>query len=75
MTATDTKFWNAVGNKVDPLDIAVGDAIKLETSGRYRVIMIVTDAWDHPEKGRQIRFRPATVDDEYDVDDLITVVC
>jgi hypothetical protein len=75
MTATDTEFWNAVGDKVDPLDIAVGDAIKLETSGRPFVIMIVTEAWDDPTKGRQIRFRPATFDDQYVVDELITVVC
>ncbi len=75
MTATDTKFWNAVGDKVDPLEIVVGDAIKLETSGRHYVIMIVTEAWDHPEKGRQIRFRPAEADDVYDAESLVTVVC
>lgn len=75
MTATDTEFWNAVGEKVDPHDIAIGDAIKLETSGRPFVVMIVEEAWDDPTKGRMIKFRPATVDDEYVVDDLITVVC
>lgn len=56
MMGLATEFWNIVGERAKPTDLKVGDTIWLEF-GKLRTLQIVTDAWDEPQKGRQIRFR------------------
>lgn len=73
----EVAFWKQVGQQAQAHDVQVGDAIRIELvtpNGTYTTVSIVTEAWDDPRKGRQVKLRDATDADVYDPEEIITVV-
>jgi hypothetical protein len=73
MPNANTEFWNVVGEQASIDDVKAGDAVRLEV-GNARQVVIVTEVWDHPEKGRQVKFRQAVATDIYPEPTLTIVV-
>jgi len=73
MANLNTEFWNIVGEQASIDDVKVGDAVHLEV-GATRSVVIVEEVWDHPDKGRQVKFRSTDETDVYEDPTVVIVV-
>jgi len=73
MANLNTEFWNIVGQQASIDDVKVGDAVRLEVGSTHSVV-IVEEIWDHPDKGRQVKFRSTDETDVYEDPTVIIVV-